>query len=56
VDVFRREAEHVAQLGSPVEGSSPDRPAADPRHAGAILGDDVAWGTRLRLFHRLDGT
>jgi hypothetical protein len=48
--------EHVVQLGAPVEGRSADRLAADPRQAGAILGDDVSRDTGLRLFNRLDGT
>jgi hypothetical protein len=39
----------------PVEGRSADRLAADPRHAGAILGDDASRDTGRRLFHGLDG-
>src|SRR4029079_702532 len=48
--LFRRQAEHFAMLGSPVYGHLAGRLAEDPRPARAILGDGATWDLGLRLF------
>ena len=49
-EVFRRQAEHFALLGSPIYGLLAGLLADDPAPARPIVGDDVSWDLGLRLF------
>jgi hypothetical protein len=60
-DVFRRQAEHFAALGSPVYARLAARLADDPAPLLPIVGDDERWDLPLRVFAAvhylaLDGT
>ena len=49
-EVFRRQAQHFEELGSPLYARLAERLADDPEAALAVVGDDRRWDLPLRLF------
>jgi hypothetical protein len=48
--VFRRQAQHFAQLGSPVYARLAEQLANDPASAALVIRDDTSWDLALRFF------